>query len=237
MLRDVSSGDLGLGVLSMTSYDGLRVTADSAYLSDVPSNLIIRTESPVARNLLCYSGNDNQCWCYRLAKDSAALVIGPQTELARHGTPVTSVLPGVGNNFKDKCMIYLKSHLQPGTVPSISMNDVAGWQQQWEEDRTGSMVVEPCRIATGYFKLDNLETFAVFQQLDEQAKQLLMRPRTPMYEIAPGIFADPTTGGSFFRDACHLDAPSINGKISLRSSDPAAAPIIPLYYLKNPYDR
>lgn len=39
------------------------------------------------------------------------------------------------------------------------------------------------------------------------------------------------------RDACHLDAPSINGKISLRSSDPAAAPIIQLDYLKNPYDR
>lgn len=82
-------------------------------------------------------------------------------------------------------MIYLKAHLQPGTVPSISMNDVAGWQQPWEEDRTGSMVVEPCRVATGYFKLENLKTFAEFQQLDEQAKQLLMRPRTTAYEIAP----------------------------------------------------
>lgn len=82
-------------------------------------------------------------------------------------------------------MVYLKAHLQPSTVPSISMSDVARWQQQWEEDRTGPMGVEPCRIATGYFKLDNLETFAEFQQLDEQAKQLLMRPRTPAYEIAP----------------------------------------------------
>lgn len=51
MLRDVSSGDLGLGVLSMTSYDGLRVTADSAYLSDVPPNLAIKTDSPMARIL------------------------------------------------------------------------------------------------------------------------------------------------------------------------------------------
>lgn len=82
-------------------------------------------------------------------------------------------------------MVYIKAHLQPDTVTSISIGDMACWQQQWEEDRTGPIGVEPCRIATGYFKFDNLETFAQFQQLDEQAKQLLMRPRTTAYEIAP----------------------------------------------------
>lgn len=69
MLRDVSSGDLGLGVLSMTSYNGLRVTADSSYLSDIPPNPIIKTESPVAR-ILFDGGNaigveltsGTQCW-------------------------------------------------------------------------------------------------------------------------------------------------------------------------------
>ncbi|KAM6481429.1 GMC oxidoreductase [Trichoderma sp. SZMC 28011] len=254
MLRDVSSGDLGLGVLSMTSYNGLRVTANSAYLSHVPPNLIIKTESPVARIL--FDGkkaigveltSGTQYFATRETIISAGAIdspkilllsrIGPQDELASHSIPVTSVLPGVGNNFKDKCMVYLKAHLQPSTVPSISMSDVARWQQQWEEDRTGPMGVEPCRIATGYFKLDNLETFAEFQQLDEQAKQLLMRPRTPAYEIAPGIFADPTTGGSFFGTPVILMHPQSTGKISLRSSDPTAAPVIQLNYLQNPYDR
>ncbi|KAL7916227.1 GMC oxidoreductase [Trichoderma velutinum] len=254
MLRDLSSGDLGLGTLSMTSYNGLRVTADSAYLSDVPPNLTIKTESPVARIL--FDGKKaigveliggTQYFATRETIISAGAIdspkilllsgVGPQDELAKHGIAVTSVLPGVGNNFKDKCKVAIKVHLQPGTVPSISMSDVAGWQQQWEEDRTGPMGVEPCRITTGYFKLDNLETFPEFQQLDEQTKQLLMRPRTPAYEIAPGIFADPTTGGSFFATPVILMHPQSTGKISLRSSDPGAAPVIQLNYLQNPYDR
>ncbi|KAL7804509.1 hypothetical protein V8C43DRAFT_300588 [Trichoderma afarasin] len=236
---NTDSGDLGLGVLSMTSYDGLRVTADSAYLSDVPSNLIIRTESPVARNLFdgkkaigveLTSGTQyfatQETIISTGAIDSPKILllsgIGPQDELAELGIPVTSVRPGVGNNFKDKCMVYLKAHLQPGT----------------EEHRTGPMVVEPCRITTRYFKLENPGTFAEFQQLDKQAKQLLMRPRTTAYEIAPVRDICGSNNWRFlFRDACHLDAPSINGKISLRSSDPVAAPIIQLDYLKNPYDR
>ncbi|KKP01508.1 hypothetical protein THAR02_06412 [Trichoderma harzianum] len=111
--------------------------------------------------------------------------IGPQDKLTSHSIPVTSVLPGVGNNFKDKRMVYIKAHLQSGTVPSISMSGVARWQQLGEEDRMGPVGVEPCRIAMRYFKLDNLETFAEFQQLDEQAKQLLMRPWASLYEIAP----------------------------------------------------
>ncbi|KAJ4865103.1 GMC oxidoreductase domain-containing protein [Trichoderma breve] len=255
MLRDVSSGDLGLGVRSVTSYNGLRVTADSAYLFDIPPNLIIRTESPVARNLFdgkkaigveLTSGTQyfatQETIISTGAIDSPKILLlsgmGPQDELAELGIPVTSVRPGVGNNFKDKCMVYLKAHLQPGTVLSINMSDVAHWQQQWEEDRTGLMVVEPCRITTRYFKLENPGTFAEFQQLDEQAKQLLMRPRTTAYEIAPVRNICGSNNWRFLvRDACHLDAPSINGKFSLRSSDPAAAPIIPLDYLKNPYDR
>ncbi|PKK48999.1 hypothetical protein CI102_6023 [Trichoderma harzianum] len=228
--------------------------ADSSYLSDIPPNLIIKTESPVARIL--FDGkkaigveltSGKQYFATRETIISAGAIdspkilllsgIGPQDELASHSIPVTSVLPGLGNNFKDKCMVYLKAHLQPSTVPSISMSDMARWQQQWEEDRTGPMGVEPCRIATGYFKLDNLETFTEFQQLDEQAKQLLVRPRTPAYETAPGIFADPTTGGSLFGTPVILMHPQSTGKISLRSSDPAAAPVIQLNYLQNPYDR
>lgn len=121
--------------------------------------------------------------------------VGPEDELTKHNIPVRSALSGVGNNLKDKCLVRLRAHLQPGTVPSVSLSEVAEWQQQWDKDRTGPMGVHPCEIAVGYFKLDNLDTFAEFQQLDEQAKQLLMRPRTPAFELAPVSEADGNEDG------------------------------------------
>lgn len=87
MLRDVSSGDLGLGVLSMTSYNGLRVTANSAYLSHVPPNLIIKTESPVARIL--FDGkkaigveltSGTQCWLLPTQSSKMPQITSTNTE-------------------------------------------------------------------------------------------------------------------------------------------------------------
>lgn len=88
MLRDASPGDLGLGVLSMTSYDGLRVTADSAYLSDGPPNLAIKTDSPVARIL--FDGkkaigveltSGTQCWLLRTQSYKIPQITSTNTEL------------------------------------------------------------------------------------------------------------------------------------------------------------
>ncbi|KAL7947742.1 GMC oxidoreductase [Trichoderma barbatum] len=255
MVQDVSSGDLGLGgALSVTAYNGLRVTADSAYLSDVPPNLTIKTESPVARIL--FDGktakgvelvNGTKYFATRETIISAGAIdspkllllsgIGPEDELAKHNIPVNAILPGVGNNLKDKCMVFFVAPLQPGTIPSVSLSDMAGWQQQWDKDHTGPMGAEPTQIAMGYFKLDNLETFDEFQQLDEQTKALLMRPRTPAYELAPAIYPDPTTGGSFLGTAIVSMHPQSTGSLSLASSDPTAAPVIQPNYLQHPYDR
>ncbi len=71
MLPDVYSGDLGVGVAAATTYRGLRTTAATAYLTDPPSNLTIRTGSMVAQVLFDMKKatgvkltNGNECLFY-----------------------------------------------------------------------------------------------------------------------------------------------------------------------------
>lgn len=52
MIPDISHGALGLSVPPFAVYKGLRITAASAYLSDLPCNLVVKVESMVARIIL-----------------------------------------------------------------------------------------------------------------------------------------------------------------------------------------
>lgn len=96
MTQDISSGELGLGVLAMAAHNGLRVTADSAYLSDKPPNLTIKTESPVARIL--FSGktaigveliSGTQCWFtpLRPPRFFMATAANDESQILRLGKP------------------------------------------------------------------------------------------------------------------------------------------------------
>jgi choline dehydrogenase-like flavoprotein len=109
--------------------------------------------------------------------------VGPQEELAKHAIPVVSNLPGVGRNLKDHYLAQLQALVRPGTVPNVSLSDLASWQAQWTKDQTGPLALDPGILALGYFQLDNLATFPEFQQLDERTRDFLTRPQTASYEL------------------------------------------------------
>lgn len=109
--------------------------------------------------------------------------IGTQEELTKHSIPVVAVLPGVGQNLKDHYMVRMAAALKPGTVPNVTVDDVASWQTQWQKDPSVPQGWDDGILALGYFQLDNLGAFAEFQQLDEQTREFLTRPQTASYEL------------------------------------------------------
>ncbi|KAJ5612027.1 GMC oxidoreductase [Penicillium lagena] len=239
VLSSLYSGNLGMGVVASTTYKGLRTTAATAYLTDAPSNLSIKTGSIVARVL--FDGKKavgvelTDGTKYFASKEiilSAGAIdtpkilllsgVGPQEELAKHSIPVVSNLPAVGRNLKDHYLVQLQALVRPGTVPNVSLSDLASWQAQWTKDQTGPLALDPGMLALGYFQLDNLATFPEFQQLDERTRAIVPIPGAEKGIIQASVIL--------------MNAQS-SGRVSLKSSDPITPPILELNYLQHPYDR
>lgn len=118
---DVNSGDpLGMGMGSVCIQRGQRLTAATAYLNGTPGNLTVLPNAAVAKVLfnnkraIGVETTDGQAFaahgCVVLAGGALNTPqtlmnsgIGPADELRKHGIPVISDLPQVGQQLQDHC--------------------------------------------------------------------------------------------------------------------------------------
>ncbi|KAH8813360.1 hypothetical protein F5884DRAFT_335900 [Xylogone sp. PMI_703] len=187
-----------MGVAPRTTYNSLRTTSASAYLSDVPSNLSIKVHSIVARVLFegykavgvevadetrFFASKEVilSAGAFDTSKSLLLSGIGPREELERHAIPKGAIIPGVGHNLKDHCLARMVALVKPGTVAQFNPIDMENWHKQWMASQTGPLGEDPALFTCTYIQLDNLEDFPEFQALNEQARRLLTQPQTVSY--------------------------------------------------------
>jgi choline dehydrogenase-like flavoprotein len=120
--QDVNSGNpigMGMSTVSITP-DGQRLTAASAYLRHVPTNLAIAGDTLVTRVIFedkraigveTVSGKTYKAKCEIILSGGAINTpqllllsgVGPSDELSRHGIEQVQDLPMVGQNLQDHC--------------------------------------------------------------------------------------------------------------------------------------
>ncbi|KAL5093269.1 hypothetical protein Trisim1_011072 [Trichoderma cf. simile WF8] len=255
VIPDISHGALGLSVPPFAVYKGLRITAASAYLSDLPCNLVVKVESMVARIILDEGiakgvelGSGQKYFAFKDVIICAGTFdtpkilmlsgIGPPEELAEHGIPVQVPLSGVGQNLADHPSLRLYTRINVDAIPSDGKpgGDVSTWRDQWLKDQKGPLAMVPNKFTNGYFKIDNLEHLSGWKQLDDHTKDYLMRPLTSNIEYLATIIPDPSLLHTVLRISVLLMNAQSRGKVHLKSSDQAAPPRILLNYLQHPFD-
>ena len=177
---DVNAGDpMGMGIGPCCIYNGTRVTAASAYLSQPPGNLAIVCDALVARIRFearravgvettagRYFGARKEVIVAGGAINSPQLLmlsgIGPADELESHGIAVVQELPKVGRNLQDHCFA------NAGLV--IRKDHSEGFQQ----------VPTPM----GWFQVPAVLQSDEFRALPRKTQEFLQRPRVPSWELA-----------------------------------------------------
>ena len=138
--------------------------------------------------------------------------IGPAAELQTHGIAVVHDLPGVGENLQDHPDVIIRCLGKSGS----------------------SMVVAPTRSSLGFFKRMLTQPNFVFTPTDcggfvrsqpgEAIPDLQLQfGAVRMEPHGRGTFTSMRTG--FVLHICHL-RPDSRGRVTLRSADPFAAPVI-----------
>jgi hypothetical protein len=180
--QDVNSGDpLGMGIGSVCIYEGRRLTASIAYLSQPPSNLTICTDSTVAKILFAgqkatgvktidgrifYSEKEVIISGGAINTPQILMLsgVGPKEELEKHGIPILHYLPQLGNNLQDHCFSTI------GIVMGKDSNTIAEAQQS--------------PTPMGLFDLPSVRSSQEYEILPKQTKEFLSSPTIPIIEIA-----------------------------------------------------
>ena len=158
--------------------------------------------------------------------------IGPAEHLRQLGIQVALDLPGVGRNLQDHLLVRVEhACLRPVTLQSLTRLDRAALAlAQAMVFRSGPASSFP--LAAGFFLRSNPE----LEEPDIQA-HFLPGLTTATLRV-PGL-AGPARAGDghgFMANVTQL-RPHSRGSLSLRSADPAAAPMIRPNYLSDPRDR
>lgn len=152
--------------------------------------------------------------------------IGPPELLARHGIAVVAASPGVGENLQDHYQARTIVRLKQGN----SLNDDVrsplrlaemGWQ--WLRHGRG-----PLTIGAGQVGGAACTAYAEGGRPDIQFNVM------PLSVDKPG---DPLHRYSGFTASLWQCHPRSRGRLSIRSADPLADPLIEPHYLSNPHDR
>ena len=239
---------LGVGAYQLSIENGWRASAARAFLHPVAArpNLTLRTGAQATR--LLFEGQravgiewveggrvesaraDGEVILAAGAIQSPQLLllsgIGPADDLRGHGIEVRADLPGVGGNLQD--------HYQARTIVRLrerrSLNDAVrnpfalaamGWR--WLTDGSG-----PLTVGAGQVGGAALTEHAMAGRPDIQFNVMPLsvdKPGTPLHRYS---------GFTAAVWQCHPDS---RGRLSLRSADPAAAPVIETNYLAEPRDR
>ncbi|RVX65791.1 hypothetical protein B0A52_10322 [Exophiala mesophila] len=181
---DQNSGEsIGVGTVSTTTYNGRRTTSATAYLTNVPSNLTIWTNSEVTRILLDNAGVNNGTSTPKVlgvrlrdgrvvtatketilslgSIDTPKLLllsgIGPKDELTAMGIPCHVDLPGVGKEMIDHTYLVMAHHAKSDLSDVATFDadpaQVAAAHEQWMKDSTGPDAKRKTANLIGFLKV------------------------------------------------------------------------------------
>jgi choline dehydrogenase-like flavoprotein len=180
--EDVNSGNpigMGMSTVSITP-DGQRLTAASAYLRHVPTNLVIAGDTLIRRVIFkdkravgvqTVSGKTYKAKCEIILSGGAINTpqllllsgVGPSDELSRHGIEQVQDLPMVGQNLQDHCFSAMGIVL---------------------DRKADTNVVSQSPSPMGWFKLMSVDETQECVELTEQVRTHRLRATVPDFEIA-----------------------------------------------------
>jgi choline dehydrogenase-like flavoprotein len=180
--QDVNSGNpigMGMSTVSITP-DGQRLTAASAYLRHVPTNLAIAGDTLVTRVIFedkraigveTVSGKTYKAKCEIILSGGAINTpqllllsgVGPSDELSRHGIEQVQDLPMVGQNLQDHCFSAM------GIVI---------------DRKADTNVLSQSPSPMGWFKLASVNETRECAELPQQVRTHRLRATVPDFEIA-----------------------------------------------------
>jgi choline dehydrogenase len=230
----------GFGFYQVTQRDGARCSAAAGYLKSAKrDNLAIVTDAAVER--LTFAGLRCTGAVYRRGGERHAISarrevilcagaynspqllmlsgIGSAAALARHGIAVRLDLPGVGQNLQDHVMVPV-AYRCTAPVTMAGAGEPA-MLRRYQESRTG-LLSSNIGEAGGFVTLDPASPAPELQFIF-----------APAYLVRHGL--DNPEGHGF---TVHPGAvmPKSVGSVTLRSADPAAAPIIDCNFLADDAD-
>lgn len=230
----------GVGYYDVTQHRGWRVTASTAYLRPVRRrpNLEVRLRATVTRVLVengravgvvYRSGGrehvvraDREVVLCGGAVNSPALLlrsgIGPADELRGVGIDVRHDLPGVGRNLQDHLDVAVTSR-----TSAVSYNNLG---RSW---RLPGAAVEYMVRRSGPIT-SNVAEAGLFQSIDGDERPDLQMSALPTYGNG-----ERRAGHGFTLNVTYL-RPQSRGTVTLRSADPAVAPVVDPNYLAEPAD-
>ncbi len=238
----------GAGFFQVTAKDGRRVSAASAYLDPAirRPNLEVRTGAPVARVLfegsravgveLAAEGAPERIDCGAVILCGGAIAspqilqrsgVGPVAVLEAAGVPVLHERPGVGANLRDHLHVPVLHRCadRDATVDRFDLRS---------ELRVARELLRWVLFKRGWGTVTGPEAGA-FLRSDEG----LDRPDVQLhfgaaYWKEPGPL-ERSDGPHFFSTAGLLRQRS-SGRVTIRTADPAAPPVIEPAYLEHPDD-
>ncbi len=234
----------GFGAMEATIWKGRRWSAANAYLRPALKGGNVRLVKGFARRIVIEDGRATGVEIARrgqievIRAGSEVIVaassinspkllmlsgIGPAAHLAEHGIPVVADRPGVGQNLQDHLEIYMQfQSLQPVTLYKYwNLLGKAAIGAQWLFTKTGlgaSNQFEACAF---------IRTREGIEYPDIEYHFL---------PIAVRYDGKAAAGGHGFQVHVGPMRSKSRGAVSLRSSDPAAAPKILFNYMSHPDD-
>lgn len=261
--RDASSGEhLGLFILPLTSYRGVRVTSKDL-LMRAPQNLHISTDAPVHKVLF----QDKRAAGVSLINgrvltaskeiiiaagtlDSPKILmhsgIGPAEQLQAFNIPILHENPNVGQNYKDHYHIMLRYQRAEHTnTRSAFFRDKAvqaAALREWVLYRTGPYANLGCGMSMGFFKNDAVLDSQEYSDLPDAEKERLALPTIPSYEVcfnatAPDYYMTPDTAPAISTILIFVMNGQGKASVRLQSSDPTAPLLFEPSFLEHPYDK
>lgn len=185
-------------------YKGARTTA-TAFLENAPSNLTIKTDSPIAKVVLSSSKTASGVetidgHSYQAKREvvlSAGALntpqilmlsgIGPADELAKHNITLLHEIDDIGKNMQDHAFcgasIITKSGTEGRMAYETNPEAVKAARAQHSKDKTGILNSIYCSTPMGYFKNEAVLESEEFAALDGYTQEHLKKPTVPHFEI------------------------------------------------------
>ena len=208
---DQNSGNaIGLAAVTTTTYKGARTTSATAYLSNVPSNLSIWTNTtahkilfdddvggvPQAAGVVLADGREVRAKAETILSlgsiDTPKILllsgIGPKEELEELDIRCRVDLPRVGKDMLDHVFLPLRwgctSELSDKMAYASKEQAVLAARKEWLRSRTGSEAVQALGNLIGFLKLDPKRySQEELRKLSPEVQRHINRPDTPQFEV------------------------------------------------------
>ncbi|KIW31458.1 uncharacterized protein PV07_03106 [Cladophialophora immunda] len=209
---DQNSGHpIGLAAVTTTSYEGSRTTSATAYLSNLPPNLhiwtntiahrIILEDNPAedvlrAAGVVLADGREVRAKAETILSlgsiDTPKILllsgIGPKDELQELGIPCRVNLPRVGKDMLDHVFLPLRwgcsSALSDKMAYASNKPALLAARKEWLRSRTGSEAFRELANLVGFLKLDKkLYSQEELSKLPREVQQRINQPDAPQFEV------------------------------------------------------